>query len=58
MSSSESMVCFACCIISCGLGFFYDFRYFSRRLKALSDRVDKLVLQIEQLETERDNFEK
>lgn len=34
------------------------FKYFSFRDKVMSDRIDTLVLRIEQLEMERDKFEK
>lgn len=61
MSNYEFMVCvfyLICCLVSIVLGVFFDFWYFSRRLKALSKRIDKLVLKVEQLEMERDKLEK
>ncbi len=58
MSNSEFTICLICCLVSVGGGALLDFRYYTRRFKALSDRIDKLVLQIERLEMERDNLEK
>lgn len=58
MSNNECIICLICCLVSIGGGALLDFRYYSRRFKALSDRIDKLVLQIEQLEMESENIEK
>lgn len=58
MSNNECIVCLICCLFSVGVGALLDFRYYTRRFMALSDRIDKLVLQIEQLEMERDKLEK
>lgn len=58
MNNSEFVICLFCCVVStCGVCFF-DYRYFSQRLKFLSDRIDKLVLQVESLEMECDKLDK
>lgn len=58
MSNSEFTICLICCLVSVGGGALLDFRYYTRRFKELSDRIDKLVLQVETLETEREHIEK
>lgn len=58
MSKSEFTICLFCCLFSVGSGALLDFRYYTRRLKELSDRIDKLLLRVEQLEMECDKVEK
>lgn len=58
MSEFEFKICLICCLVPVGSGALLDFLYYTRRFKELSDRIDKLVLQIEQLEMERDKLEK
>lgn len=58
MSNSEFTIALICCLFIVGHGAFLDYRCYTRRFKELSDRIDKLVLQIEQLEMEREKLEK
>lgn len=58
MSNNECIICLVCCLFSVGVGAFLDFRYYTRRFKELSERIDKFVLRIEQLEMEREKLEK
>ena len=58
MNNQEFTICLISCLVSVGGGALLYFRYYTRRFKALSDRIDKLVLQIEKLEMEREKLEK